>query len=404
MKNLEKIFEISSLQTLFIVFYLIVSMIVIFTLFAKKIKWNMILIISLSIGILGGVSTYFLNINSNVTVGEVHSWLNMFPSIFIYFILFFSPFLFGIKIIHLFLCNNRNRKFDKKTILNIIIVFSIVIIIIPLLSFIVFDKIDWKGLLPYPTENIGLITWLFSNNINVWYWSLLIFIIIVFLSTTTGFTLYLLKEKKDKAFEQTTDVFSGLKMLLETCVYYISKLLPLVIISVIPLMFISHSLSLGNIKSLLIFFGIFFIFSIILISILWLINKKDKFVYENITLLLHALFFPLVVSIISYLNYQTIDTKLIIFIVMLFIVSGINYLTFYKELEHGDNFVETSMEKSSIIVLGSFTLISSTYLYLLIAKPIYEIIKIIFLSIVKPSYETIKNKASFTLEMEVNNE
>jgi len=378
MKNLEKIFQISSFQTLFIVFYLIASIIIITIFFVKKVKWNIILFTSLIIGILGSIGINLLNINNSLEITEANVWLNMIPSIFLFFSLFFSPFLLGVKIIHLFLNDEKNKKMNYNFLLNIIIIFLILIISIPLLNFIVFDSFGKKGLID-PKNNIGLISWIFMGNVNQWYLSFSVFLFIIISSSIVGLTLFFIQKKKDKEFSQTRDVFSGLKMLLESSISYISKLLPLVIISIIPLMFISHSVSLKNLESLLIFIGVIIILLTVSISVLWLINKKDKYASQNISLLLNTLLFPMVISIITYLNYQPININIILFLSLLFFVGGINYFTYYKEIEHEDNFIETSLERSSIIILGSFTLITSIYLYLLIAKPIYEIFKSIYL-------------------------
>ncbi len=395
MKNLEKIFQISSLQTLFIVFYLIISLMIITLLFVKKVQWNKILLTSLSIGILGGISVYFLNINKSVNVDEAYIWLNMIPDIFIYFSLFFSPLLLGIKIIHLFLNDEKNRRIGMKFFLNVIVTFSIIIIMIPLLGFIKFGEFAKKGIIDHQ-HKVGLISWLLSSNVSQWYWSLLVFIFILIISLLCGIVLSVIKRKKGKDLTQTTDIFSGLKMLLESSISFISKLLPLVIISIIPIMIISHSTTLKNIKSLLIFIGMFIGFGTLLFSLLFLINKNEKFRLENISLIIDSLFFPIIVGIITYLNYNCFNYKMIAFIFLIFSIGSLNYLTFYKELEHDDNFVETSMERSSIIILGSFTLISYIYLYLLIIKPILVIVRASFNKLIKPMYEfilsSLKNK------------
>ena len=88
---------------------------------------------------------------------------------------------------------------------------------------------------------------------------------------------------------------------------------------------------------------------------------------------------------------MTIDIKLILYIPLLFFVGGINYLTYYKEIEHSDNFIETSMERSSIIILGSFGIINSIFLYLLIIKPVYEFFDEAFTLIIKPAYKYFRN-------------
>lgn len=391
MKSLEKIFQVSSLHTLFIVFYLIISIVIITLLFVKKAKWNIILLTSLFIGMLGGIGIYFANINKAVETKEANIWLNMIPSIFMSFSLFFSPILLGTKIIHLFLNNDKNKKVNIKYFINITIVFLVIIIAIPIWNLIVFDRYGMVG--PHgSTENIGLMSWLFVGLEDKWYWSLTIFSLITIFSTSLGFTFWFLQNKKDKELLRTRDTFSGVKMLLESCVSYIAKLLPLVIISVLPLMFLSHNVSMKNLKSISIFIGSILLITSVIIGILWAINRKEKLAVENITLLLHTLFFPIVATIITYLNYGKMDVKLIEFITMVFIVATINYYTFYLEIEHSDNFIETSMERSSIIVLGSFSLINNIYLYLLIIKPMYEVLMLLYTYLLKPLYFLFNKK------------
>jgi|GEM_PF-2808695 len=57
---------------------------------------------------------------------------------------------------------------------------------------------------------------------------------------------------------------------------------------------------------------------------------------------------------------------------MFIAVIFINYAVYYKDIEENNikQYLETSGNKSSLLVLGSFSLISDIYLYSLIVKPI----------------------------------
>jgi len=113
MSDLEKILQISSFQTLAVVIYLFLAFVTFVVLKYKKVNNNKLLKFAFLVSIVFGLISVFINVNQT-QLDEIRIWLNIIPSIFIYFTLFFIPFLFGVKIITLLIIKEHTKKITTR--------------------------------------------------------------------------------------------------------------------------------------------------------------------------------------------------------------------------------------------------------------------------------------------------
>lgn len=386
MSDLEKILQISSIQTLLVVIYLVFAFIIFIVLSAKKINNNIILAISFIASFIFGFIGIYITFNST-QLDEIHIWLNLIPSIFIYFTLFFLPVLIGVKITTLLIMKDYRKKLNFQLFKNLFFVFVVILLTIPIWKLVSFSGIEQPkdNLLEHP---VGLLTWLFGANQHSWYYSFLFLSVIVTIGFIGGIMINTLIKYREKSYSTTINSLLGLRFLLEKLIANVMKLFPMLVISLFPMIFfqIFQKNSWSNLSAIFLFLGTFLLLNKVLYFFLMRINKNNIERKKDIKLILNTVFFPVVASNIVYFNLGN-EINLISFFLLglIFLISSLSYLTFYFEQNLDEGYIDNSLEFSSFTVLGAFNLINVVFLFQLLFIPL-EIIfnflweKIYFLS------------------------
>lgn len=394
MKDFLGLLQITNWSTFTIVLYLIISIILISIIWFKKYSLITRIVISLIIGIIGGIITILFSIEHSwvwsTTTGEISQyteyilWLNIIPTIFVSFMLFFSPFLLFSRISDILL-NENNKNFNLinlKNLTTIIIISTIIIIILflcqnyypDIFSSSLSEKDDGYNSLvsSYPVlrENTGFSDWISSSSIPP-FWSIIVIFYTFLYSILFVLIVKILDLKGIKYAKEIKAYINGFQILIENIISTISKMIPYVIFSVIPIMILDKENLLNNVVNN----TLFIILSGIGIMTLSFSMKKKKDNDSEKSLLINTVMMPIILIFsvsAAVLPNEWIYIWLITLASMPLII--LNYWTYYAEMEKNKYGDKSEFEYSAILILGTFNIINTVFWYYIVSHCIIMIL------------------------------
>ncbi len=295
--NLGDVFVISCWQTGIVVAFILVSLVIVFIL-NRKIKWSNLILSALAIGMIGGFIVFGLNQSTPklddeggiLWHSEAITWLNIFPSMFVSLMLLFVPF---IVFVNIFISLTR-KKISTKFFIKVVASFAFFVIIATVVAFALWpiwnqvsfdltndttgDKDDTL-VITIPGIIIGWV----PSSINIFADAVLVMSCII-ASIFFAVIVNVLGKHDHERAEGIVNGMTNLQTLVGTCLKYIVKLIPLVIICKLPGLFIKDVLA--NFESIAFYLLGFFIGIAIILAIVTVfemlckpksVSQKDMF-------------------------------------------------------------------------------------------------------------------------------
>ncbi len=251
--NIGEVFVLSYWQTGVIFAFIFISAIAVFIL-NRKIKWSNLILSAVAIGLIGGLiifglnqtyvdpDTGFTDDGDPLWHAEAITWLNIFPSMFISLMLFFVPF---IVFVNIFLSLTR-RKITTRFFVKVISSFAFFVIIAILVAFAlwpIWNQVKFDITAPDTAEDDLIITipeivvgWI-PTSISIFADAVLVMSCII-----AGIMFAIIVNILGKYdYERAEGIIAGMtnfQTLINTCLKYIVKLIPMVIVCKLPSLFV----------------------------------------------------------------------------------------------------------------------------------------------------------------------
>lgn len=263
--NVLEMISLSSWESFVTLLYLIISFTILILLIKKKVKWGNVIFTSIILGFIGGgilATMYFTDevFNPNYPVPpifpsvelvptwyyEANDWLNIVPTLFIRITIFFVPILIFSTIVKIFSSDNSNQGKILGISIPIFILIAVMGSLITLAFWPLFNLLS--GSIPKTdslfndginTATTSIFSWI-PNSLSIFVSPVTTFSIIIF-SIILSLSLKFIDEEKHSSKESFVNFIDKLNELIIESLAFISKAIPFVICSKIPVLFFGNN-------------------------------------------------------------------------------------------------------------------------------------------------------------------